>query len=51
MNDGEPHDVSIVESEAVYGKKDQLVETVSQFLDSLSERKYLAHAIGPAKRH
>jgi hypothetical protein len=40
MNDGEPLDVSIVESEAVYGKKDQLVETVSQFLDGLSERHY-----------
>ena len=40
MNDGEPLDVAIVESGAVYGKRDQLVETVSQFLTGLSDRSY-----------
>lgn len=40
MNDGEPLDVSIVERDDVYGKKDRLVETVSNFLNGLSERTY-----------
>ncbi len=40
MNDGEDLDVSIVESEDVYGPRDRMVETVKTFLDGLSTRTY-----------
>ena len=40
MNDGEPLDVSIVESDAVYGKRALMTETVDSFLKGLSERAY-----------
>ena len=40
MNDGEDLDVTIVESEDVYGKRDHMVETVKAFLDGLSTRTY-----------
>ena len=48
MNDGEPLDVSIVESEAVYGKKDHWLRRSVNF-SMVSASVNTAHAIGPCK--